>query len=273
MSADEHAERMAHESSRRAYDRMARREHRFAKPVTKDQLRDPLAQVDAAGWLGPSIRGWQVLCLAAGGGRQAPLYAAAGGHVTVVDISPEMLRLDRAVAREYNLQIDTVESSMNDLSMFPRSHFDLCIHPVSTCYVPSIASVFQQVASVVRPGGLYVSQHKTPTSLQASVPASTLGYQIDYPYYMSEALPPVHGSLHREEGTLEFLHRWEEILGGMCRNGFVIEDVAEPFHGDRDAVAGTFAHRSQYIAPYVRIKARRTASSPAQRHAKLELPT
>ena len=73
-------------------------------------------------------------------------------------------------------------------------------------------------------------------------------------------MPPVHGSRLREEGTLEYLHRWEEILGQLCRGGFVIEDVVEPSHAEINAEPGSFGHRCTYIAPYVRIKARRTSA-------------
>ena len=53
------------------------------------------------------------------------------------------------------------------------------------------------------------------------------------------------------------MHRWEEIIVGLCRSGFVIEDLADPKHGDQAAEPGTLRHRSQYIPPYVAIKARR----------------
>ncbi len=73
----------------------------------------------------------------------------------------------------------------------------------------------------------------------------------------------MHGEFeHREKGALEFVHRWEEIVGGLCRSGFVIEDLAEPKHGDPAAEPGTFRHRSKYIPPYVAIKARRIATPP-----------
>ena len=92
------------------------------------------------------------------------------------------------------------------------------------------------------------------------------------PYYRRGPLPPVDGSPHREAGTLEFLHRWEELLGGMCRAGFVIEDLLEPLHADDDGAAiGSFAHRSRYVAPYVRIKARRVGDAAA-RPAKVWTP-
>jgi SAM-dependent methyltransferase len=246
-----------HEHNRQAWDKRAQKGARFTKPAPDEEFRDPLAAVDPSGWLGASIRGQRVLCLAAGGGRQSALYAAAGGLVTVVDISGEMLAIDREVAAERSLAVRTVEASMDNLTALAAASFDLVVHPVSTCYVPDVRRVFAEVARVLAPGGLYISQHKTPTSLQTSVEPSPRGYELTEPYYRSGPLPPVEGSSHREAGTLEFLHRWEELLGGMCRAGFVIEDLVEPVHAELSAAKGTFAHRSQYVAPYVRIKARR----------------
>jgi 2-polyprenyl-3-methyl-5-hydroxy-6-metoxy-1,4-benzoquinol methylase len=50
-----------------------------------------------------------VLCLAAGGGKHGPLYAAAGARVTVLDLSPAMLELDRQVARERGIGLELVQ--------------------------------------------------------------------------------------------------------------------------------------------------------------------
>lgn len=245
---------------------MVRRRQRFTRPVDDADFANPFAAVDGAGWLDGGVAGLRVLCLAAGGGKQAALYAALGATVTVVDLSPEMLALDRQVAAERNLAIRTVEASMDDLSMFAPASFDLVVHPVSTCYVPDVLAVYREVARVTIGGRLYISQHKQPASLQADIRPSPTGYELIEPYYRTGPLPPVEGSPHREPGTLEFLHRWEELLGGLCRAGFVIEDLLEPLHAEAKAAQATFGHRSQYVAPYVRIKARRvgqTAASPS----------
>ncbi|CAN0479867.1 unnamed protein product, partial [Hapterophycus canaliculatus] len=62
----------------------------------------------------------------------------------------------------------------------------------------------------------------------------------------------------REPGATEFLHRWEELIGGMCRSGFVIEDLVEPMHAESPSSSiNTFADRANFVPPYVRIKARR----------------
>ncbi len=186
------------------------------------------------------------------------MYAAAGALVTVVDISPEMLALDRVVAAQRGLEVRTVEASMDDLSALSAGSFDIVIQPVSTCYVPDVLAVYRQVAHVLASGGLYISQHKQPSSLQAKVDPSGRGYELTEPYYRKGPLPAVVDSPHREPGTWEFLHRWEDLLGGLCRSGFVIEDVQEPLLAEPQAAVGSFAHRSSYLPPYVRIKARRS---------------
>jgi SAM-dependent methyltransferase len=242
----------------RAWDNLARDGAPLARPATDADFVNPLGTIDPAKWLGASIQGWRVLCLAAGGGRQSALYAAAGSEVTVLDISREMLALDAEVARERKLNVRIVEGTMTDLSMFAAGEFDLVIQPVSTCYVPDVVSVYQQVARVVRGGGLYVSQHKSPVSLQVAAKRQASGYTIEEPYYRMGPLAPAEPSRIRERGATEYLHRWEELIGGLCRAGFVIEDLLEPMHAKGDAEPGTFAHRAKYIAPYVRIKARRT---------------
>lgn len=240
---------------------MARQKNRFATPARHHDFENPLAAVDGPGWLGGDVRGKAILCLAAGGGRQGPIYASAGGIVTVVDISSEMLKLDDEVAEKMNFNIRTVKASMDRLTGIEDASFDIVIHPVSTCYVSDIGAVYSEVARVVRPGGIYISQHKTPTSLQSSL-KPTGNYRIDHEYYRSKPLPPISEiSLIREPGTHEFIHRWEMIVGGMCRSGFVIEDMTEPKHAKPNEEPGTFGHRSQFIAPYVRIKARRIGAT------------
>jgi SAM-dependent methyltransferase len=250
----------------KAWDALARDGVPLATPASDAELNDPLRTVDPAGWLGGDIRGWRVLCLAAGGGRHSALYAAAGGIVAVVDISGEMLALDRAVAAERGFDVRLVQTSMDQLSMFADGEFDLVIHPVSTCYVPDVQPVYRAVARLVRPGGLYISQHKSPVSLQASLKPSAGGkYQLNEPYYRQGPLPAAELSRLRERGTLEYLHRWEELIGGICRAGFVIEDLLEPLHTQADAAPGSFADRAKHVAPYVRIKARRTSQNAPAR--------
>jgi ubiquinone/menaquinone biosynthesis C-methylase UbiE len=270
MFDDTHELAAIKQHNARAWDKLARQQVPLAQPATDSDLADPLATVDPLGWLGGNIRGLRVLCLAAGGGRHSALYAMAGSHVTVVDISGEMLALDRAVAAERKFDIRTVQTSMDELAMFATSEFDIVVHPVSTCYLADVSRTFAEVARVTKAGGLYISQHKSPTSLQAEARPSGAGYRLSEPYYRDTPLPPSEPCRVREPGTLEFVHRWEQLIGGMCRAGFVIEDLVEPVHAEENAEVGSFAHRSQFVAPYVRIKARRIDAAGRQRPVAVE---
>lgn len=238
---------------------MVRKKQRFARAAT-DKDFALQKESDPCGWLG-DVRGKKLLCLAAGGGRQGPIYAMAGADVTVVDISSAQLELDREVAVERKLDLRTIHTSMDDLSMFRTGEFDLVMQPVSTCYLSDLRKTYLEVARVTRPGGIYVSQHKQPASLQANTDAAAQGYELTEPYYREGPLPPVVGSLHREEGTLEYLHRWEQLIGLMCRAGFAIEDLTEPKHSKPELHRGSFGHRSHFVPPYVRVKARRSGAS------------
>jgi SAM-dependent methyltransferase len=257
----------------RAWDALAVRGAALARPAVDEAFGDPRSWLGSGGatgaagrpWLPDRLAGLHVLCLAAGGGKHAPLYAAAGAKVTVVDLSPAMLDLDRQVARERKLQIEILEGSMDELSMLAQDFFDVVIHPVSTCYVSDVARVFCEVARVTRPGGIYVSQHKAPTSLQAGLEPNTAGrYELRVPGGPADPLPPAQPSRLREQGTHEFVHSLSALLGGICAAGFVIEDVAEPDHTRPDAGVGTFAHRAAFLPPYLRVLARRAASGQGE---------
>jgi len=254
----------AHDHNKRAWDERAKRGQVFARPASEEDIESIAGKLATSKWLDGGVKGKRVLCLAAGGGRQAIQYAEAGASVTVVDISAAMLELDRKLAADRKLDVRVVEASMDDLSELRDGSFDIVIQPVSTCYVPDISKVFKEVARVTAAGGIYSSQHKQPGSLQADVKLSTSpggrGYEVQEMYYRTTPLPEVTGSIHREAGTIEYLHRWEQIIGGMCRAGFVIEDCMEPNHADDKAEAGSFGHRSRYVPPYVCIKARRVGA-------------
>jgi SAM-dependent methyltransferase len=242
--------------NRRAWDRLATNDSQFAKVASDEECAQPLLAMDSRGWLPGSVRGLDVLCLASGGGWQAILYAVAGANVTVVDISPEMLRLDEREARRRGVAVSIVEASMDDLPLREES-FDIVHQPVSTCYVPRVSDVYAEVARVIRGDGLYISQHKQPTSLQIVDRDAQDRYIVGIEYYHNDPLPEVADRSYREDGAREYLHRWENLVGGLCRAGFVIEDLTEPRRGDPQARPGHFRHRGRYVPPYVRIKARR----------------
>jgi SAM-dependent methyltransferase len=257
---------LAHNS--RAWDRLAAAGAALARPAADEAFGDPRGWLGGGGpegrrpWLPASLAGLELLCLAAGGGKHGPLYAAAGARVTVLDLSAAMLELDRQVARERGIDLELVQGSIDHLDMFEPARFDLVVHPVSTCYVADVELVFRSVARVTRAGGIYVSQHKSPASLQASLEPNAAGrYELVHELARREPLPPEPPGRLREAGTQEFIHSLTSLLGGICRAGFTIEDVHEPEHAEATAAVGSFGHRAAHLPPYLRILARRRGAA------------
>ena len=248
-----------HDHNRTAWDARVQGGKRFTVAATDEEMERPLEILDPLGWLGGDITDKRILCLGAGGGRHGPMLAKAGARVTVVDISPEMLRLDNELAEAKGLQVETIETSIDDLSMLPEAAYEAVMQPVSTCYVPDIRLAYHELARVMMPSGVYISRHKQPTNLQVDLAPTPQGFVIDSPYYLDGPLSPAkRPGPHREQGTMEFLHQWGDLLGGLCEAGFVIEAVTEPKFSDSSAQPGSFEYRGQFIAPYIQLRARRT---------------
>ena len=247
--------------NRRVWNQLATSGSLFATVATDDEVRNPEKTLDCRGWLPLSLHGTDVLCLASGGGWQAILYAAAGANVTVVDLSDEMLQLDIRESRRRGLSIRTVQASMDDLSDLGDATFDIVHQPVSTCYVPVLRAVYDEVARVIRDDGIYISQHKQPTSLQLSHRNERQHFVIGVEYYQNGPVPQQVDESYRESGAAEYLHRWEELIGGLCRAGFILEDLTEPFRADYSVDVTHFGYRGRYVPPYVRMKSRRRSRS------------
>jgi SAM-dependent methyltransferase len=257
--------------NRLAWNRLAEEGSVFARVATDEECRNALGTLDGRGWLPNSVQGLDVLCLASGGGWQAILYAAAGARVTVVDLSPAMLKLDEHEASRRGLHVRLVEASMDELGPLDEAAFDIVHQPVSTCYVPNVLAVYHEVARVLRSGGLYISQHKQPASLQVTHRDDRDRYVLGIEFNHQGPLPAVPDRSYRETGSVEFLHAWGDLVGGLCRAGFTIEDLVEPLRADATASAGQIGHRGCYVPPYVRIKARRMARD-AQSASPLWMP-
>jgi len=208
--------------------------------------------------LADGVAGKRVLCLAAGGGRHGPLLARAGATVTVLDLSPAQLAIDQRLAATNDLRLTTVVGSIDDLTTrFPTSAFDIVVQPVSTSYLRDLAPVHAGLAHVLRPGGLLVAQHKQPASLQVRAQRGSEGWTLESFHIDGLPLPAVSGHDHREAGTQEFLHTLDGLVGGLCRAGFVIEDLCEPTLGDAWAPQDSADYRAAFLPPYLKVKARR----------------
>lgn len=243
--------------NRKTWNHLADSGSLFARVATDEECQNPLKILDGRGWLPESVAGLDVLCLASGGGWQSVLYAVAGANVTVVDISDSMLQLDQQEAERRGLSIRTIRASMDDLRDLNSQQFDVVHQPVSTCYIPDLVPMYAEIARVLRDDGIYISQHKQPVSLQISHRNERHQFVIGVEYYNRGPLPRQIDQSYREPGATEYLHRLEDLVGGLARSGMILEDLREPVRADHKADVTHYGYRGRFIPPYLRMKARR----------------
>lgn len=177
-------------------------------------------------WFG-ELAGARVLCLAGAGGQQAPILAAAGADVTVLDISTEQLAKDTLVAERDGLVLKVIEADMTQLSEHVDGTFDLIFHPTSNLFIADLAPVWRQCADILRPGGRLLSGFVNPDfwlfdqdALEAGAPLLvTHRLPFDAARDLPEAL--VQARIESKE-ALEFGHSLEAQIGGQIEAGLLI---------------------------------------------------
>ena len=179
----------------------------------------------------PPLKGADVLCLASGGGQQAPRLAAVGANVTVFDNSPAQLKQDQLVAEKEALILQTVEGDAAELSMFADESFDLVFNPCSTVFMPEVCAVWRECYRVLRYGGVLMTGSMNPVHYIFDLykaDEGTLEVIHSIPYSDLTSIPKEDlGEIIEKGLPLEFGHSLTDLLGGQCAAGFAITDLYE----------------------------------------------
>ena len=179
----------------------------------------------------PPLPGEPVLCLAGAGGQQAPILAAAGARVTVLDNSPAQLAQDRAVAEREQLDVTCQLGDMRDLSAFADGTFALVFHPCSNSFVPDVRPVWREAFRVLRPGGVLLAGFTNPVEYLFDAVALERGELVvrhALPYSDLTSPTPEEKVLLEAAGEpLSFGHTLEDQIGGQLDAGFVLTALYE----------------------------------------------
>lgn len=239
--------------NRQAWDNIARSPHRWFTPATDAeiqaaregdfQLRLTATKQIPKSWYTP-VAGKRILALAAGGGHQGPILAAAGASVTVVDLSEGQLDIDRELSETHQLGIETVHADMADLGMLPSEGYDLVINPTSVNFVPDVRPVWNETARVLRPGGVLISGFIQPVNFLFDAVKRDKGklkVRFRIPYSDLDLPEEERERTLGPERPIDFGHSLTELLGGQLDAGLMITNLLEDGWGGKDELSERIA--------------------------------
>lgn len=249
--------------NRKAWDSLVAKGNRWTQPVSSEVIAaarngqweivlTPEKPVPGS-WLDP-VEGKKILCLAGGGGQQAPILAAAGADVITLDNSPGQLEQDQAVARRESLAIGSVLGDMRDLSAFEDGCFDMIVNPCSNSFVPDVNLVWEECHRVLKVGGSLMVGFISPITHifdYDKMEAGELSVRHKIPYSDFDLPEEERQALIDQDEPLWFGHSLEDQIGGQIAAGFAITG----FYEDRWK---ELAALSDYIDLFVATRAIKT---------------
>lgn len=239
----------------KAWDKLAGDEIEWSVPVTPEEIENarngkweiiltPLMSVPRD-WFG-DVKGKDILCLASGGGQQAPILAAAGANVTSFDASEKQLEMDEFVAKRENLEIRLEQGDAADLSRFAESSFDLIFNPCSSCFMESLQPIWNECYRVLRKGGSLMTGFDQPFiymyDCKAEEERGVLELKYKLPYSDKESLSEEEKQeLIEKNEPFEFSHSLDTQIGGQLEAGFLIAGFYEDWWTDESRLLNKYA--------------------------------
>jgi SAM-dependent methyltransferase len=239
--------------NRSAWDRIAAQGRKWFTPASPEEierarhgdwsLRLTATKPIPAEWIGP-VKGKRVLALAAGGGHQGPLLAAAGAEVTVADFSDGQLEIDRRLAAQQHLALSTLRTDMADLSALATDGFDLVVNPCAVNYVPDVRPVWREAARVLRPGGSLIAGMMQPVNFLFDAVGRDRGelrVRFSIPYSDLQLPEEEREQTIGPQRPIDFGHALSDLIGGQLAAGLVLTDIMEDGWGGRDILSDKIA--------------------------------
>lgn len=181
-------------------------------------------------WFG-EIAGRKILCLASGGGQQAPILAAAGAEVTSYDNSAAQLKRDKEVARREGLTIHCMQGCMMNLSGLDDNAFDLVFNPCSVCFAPDVRAVWRECYRVLKPGGRLITGFSNPLRYMFDQKLADQGKLVvsnRIPYSdLADMNSQDLAEYQEQNAPMEFSHTLDDLIGGQIDAGFVLNGFFE----------------------------------------------
>lgn len=254
----------------KAWDEESRKKNFWTNGLTED-MKEKLESGKQSIWVTPKSDvpfSWleekgngKALNLGGGGGQQTVILSRLGFSVTTIDVSERQIRKDKKALEEYGLAAELINGDMRDLSMFEDESFSLVISPQAVNFISDVQQFYKDIYRVLRKDGIFIIGFANPILYIFDREAENKGkLKVKYtiPYSDERSLSKKERKRKiMEKDTFEYSHTLSSLIGGLCREGFVIEDM---FSDD-----SLFEPVDSFLSDsFIALKARKSAHFPQE---------
>ena len=170
----------------------------------------------------PDVSGMNVLDIGCGYGWHCK-YAAESGAKSVLGIDQSERMIAEAMQRNPDKKITYRMCSLQDFD-YPETAFDLVVTNLMLHYVDELDTVYRNVYSTLRPGGVFLinMEHPTFTAGVNQQFAADSTWPVNNYYYPGERQTDFLGY-----SITKYHHTLTQILMGLIKAGFHLDAVEE----------------------------------------------
>ena len=252
------------EANRKAWNNEAANRNYWTLMVSEERI-NAAKQGEPGIWVTPfknvpmtwidDLREKAVLLACGGGGQQTPVLAAFGCKVTTIDISDEQIEQDRKALERYGLEAKLFRGNVLEMPFEDKS-FDAVIMPQAMNFIEDIGLLYKQVYRVLKEGGRFIFGTANPVIYTFDEKVQEHRLRVKYTIPFSHTRSFSQKNLERrvqDNDTLEFSHTLESIIGGLTKEGFVIDGYYSDDSGSE--LTDSFVYDSHMAFKAIRRKA------------------
>jgi SAM-dependent methyltransferase len=207
----------------RAFDHFNSTSDSYSQIIERPAIQEVIGNVSRA----------RVLDLGCGAGPYSILFAEQGARVTGLDLSETMISLAQRKAEERGLQIDLKAADIREPLPYGDAEFDFVFTATALHYVEDLASLFGEIARVLKPSGRFVASVLHPMSTAYFPPAN--GGDQGQPVYFGQPSRSIetpwldYGEVP-DEGRRIVCHHHSvaEYFEAIAASGLRLTDLREP---------------------------------------------
>lgn len=190
-------------------------------------------------WFPQNLAGLKILCLACGGGQQAPILAAAGADGNRVRQFFSPADAGSAGVPKRTAAFEDRPGRHAGPVRLCRRRFRFGVLPVSVTYIPQVQPVFDEAYRVLQKGGSFLFGATNPFVYIFDGPdwdqnRFTVSNRLPF-CSLDELSPEQVSQVLQNKETIQYSHTLESLSGGQTAAGFAITGFYEDVDDDLSA--------------------------------------